>query len=195
MTETTIEPFLRNAWYLGAWSDEVAVGGVLARTIMSQPLVFFRSPDGKAAALEGRCCQWGAPLTRGNVVETGIDCGYHGLIFDGSGKCVSIPGADKIPPQSKVRSYPVVERQDVVIIFVTVTGMRGGLLSQESFMRKVYGDEAEAGQSAIQKTTAAGVMVLVDFLRSGKLPADGFLRPEQISLDDFMGNRFAAPYG
>ena len=88
-----------------------------------------------------------------------------------------------------------VTRQDVVIIFVTVTGMQGGLLSQESFVRKVYGDEDAAGQSAIQKTTAAGVMVLVDLLRDGKLPADGFLRPEQISLDDFMGNRFAAPYG
>ena len=81
MTETTIEPFLRNAWYLGAWSDEVADGGVLARTIMSQPLVFFRGPDGKAAALEDRCCHRSAPLTHGNVVETGIECGYHGLIF------------------------------------------------------------------------------------------------------------------
>ena len=88
-----------------------------------------------------------------------------------------------------------VTRQDVVIIFVTVTGMQGGLLSQESFVRKVYGDKDAAGQSAIQKTTAAGVMVLVDLLRDGKLPDHGFLRPEQISLDDFMGNRFARPYG
>ena len=118
MTETTIEPFLRNAWYLGAWSDEVADGGHLARTIMNQPLVFFRGPDGKAAALEDRCCHRGAPLTHGNVVETGIECGYHGLIFDGSGKCVSIPGADKIPPQTMVRSYPVVERQEFIWIWM-----------------------------------------------------------------------------
>ena len=26
MTETTIEPFLRNAWYLGAWPEELADG-------------------------------------------------------------------------------------------------------------------------------------------------------------------------
>ncbi|NQV56787.1 MAG: aromatic ring-hydroxylating dioxygenase subunit alpha [Rhodospirillales bacterium] len=117
MNDTAFEPFLRNAWYLGAWSEELS-DGHLGRTIMNEPIVFFRGPDGKAAALEDRCCHRGAPLTHGQVVEAGIECGYHGLIFNGSGACVDIPGHDNIPPQTKVRSYPVVERQEFVWIWM-----------------------------------------------------------------------------
>ena len=84
-----------------------------------------------------------------------------------------------------------ITRQDVVIIFVTVTGLQGGMLAQESFVRKVYGDTEEEGRSAIQKTTAAGVLVLVDLKREGKLADQGFLRLEQVPFEDFMGNRFA----
>ena len=118
MTETTIETFLRNAWYLGAWPEELAAGGLLRRTIMNAPNVFIIGPDGKAAALEDRCCHRGAPLTHGQVVEKGIECGYHGLVYDGSGKCVEIPGHVKIPPHARVRSYPVGERQQFIWIWM-----------------------------------------------------------------------------
>ena len=117
MIDTTFEPFLRNAWYLGAWAEELA-DGQLGRTIMNEPIVFFRDPEGKAAALEDRCCHRGAPLSQGRLVENGLECGYHGLIFDGSGKCVDIPGQSKIPPQTKVRSYPVFEQQGFIWIWM-----------------------------------------------------------------------------
>lgn len=88
-----------------------------------------------------------------------------------------------------------VTRQDVVLVFVTVTGMRDGLLAQESFVKKIYGDGRADGRSAIQKTTAAGVCVMVDLHREGRLPAAGFVRQEQTRLDDFLANRFAAVFG
>lgn len=87
-----------------------------------------------------------------------------------------------------------VTRQDVVLIFVTVTGLRDALLSQESFVRRIYGDGTPQGRSAIQKTTASGVCVLVDLLREGRLPSRGFLRQEDVSLADVLGNRFARIY-
>jgi phenylpropionate dioxygenase-like ring-hydroxylating dioxygenase large terminal subunit len=46
----------------------------------------------------------------GKVEGDHLRCGYHGLKFDGSGKCVEIPGQDSIPPQARVRAYPLVER-------------------------------------------------------------------------------------
>ena len=58
-------------------------------------------------------------------------------------------------------------RQDVVLVFVTVTGKRDGLLSQESYAKKIYGDPHKGGRSAIQKTTAAGVCTMVDLHREG----------------------------
>ncbi|MEE8394216.1 MAG: saccharopine dehydrogenase C-terminal domain-containing protein, partial [Rhodospirillales bacterium] len=85
-------------------------------------------------------------------------------------------------------------RQDVVLIFVTVTGMRDGALTQESYARKIYGDNDEDGQSAIQKTTAAGVCAMVDMHREGKLPASGFVRQEDVDYKAFIANRFGSVY-
>ena len=83
MANSAFEPFVRNAWYLGAWNDELEKLP-LSRTIMDEPIVFFRDSNGKAAALEDRCCHRGAPLSHGRVVETGLECGYHGLIYVGT---------------------------------------------------------------------------------------------------------------
>lgn len=87
-----------------------------------------------------------------------------------------------------------VTRQDVVLIFVTVTGMRDGLLTQESWVRKIYGDGGRSAHSAIQKTTASAACVMVDLHRQGKLPPRGFVRQEEVRLADFLENRFAAVY-
>ena len=80
--------------------------------------------------------------------------------------------------------------QDVVLIFVTVTGMRGGKLTQESYAKKIYGGLDGSGRSAIQTTTAAGVCAMVDLHRDGKLPAGGFVRQEDTDFDEFVANRF-----
>ena len=46
------------------------------------------------------------PLSKGEVFHNNIRCEYHGMLFDGTGRCVDIPGQTKIPAQAKVRSYP-----------------------------------------------------------------------------------------
>lgn len=83
-----------------------------------------------------------------------------------------------------------VTHQDVVLIFVTVTGMREDILTQESYAKKIYGGLDEGGRSAIQTTTAAGVCAMVDLHRDGKLPASGFVRQEDADFDEFVANRF-----
>jgi len=110
-------PFLRNAWYVGAWDEELSKG-ILARTIMNEPIAFFRDQSGKAWAVEDRCCHRGAALTDGKVVENGLQCGYHGLVFNGKGKCVEIPGQDAIPPMAHIKHYPVVEKQEFIWIWM-----------------------------------------------------------------------------
>ena len=102
-------PFLRNAWYLAGFVQEF-VQGLLARTILEEPIVFFRAADGTIAALEDRCPHVGAPLSLGSLKGGQVECGYHGMMFDGSGRCTAIPGQDKIPPQACVYRYPLVQR-------------------------------------------------------------------------------------
>jgi len=85
--------------------------------------------------------------------------------------------------------------QDVVLVFVTASGHKNGVFVQEVFARKIFADrDAHAPKSAIQITTAAGVCAVVDLFRSGALPQQGFLRQEQVSLPDFLANRFGQVY-
>jgi vanillate O-demethylase monooxygenase subunit len=108
---------LRNAWYIGAWADELD-DKPLARRICGDPVVLFRDGSGKAAALADRCCHRAAPLHLGSIVEAGIQCGYHGLVFNAAGRCVTIPGQKQIPQDAQVRSYPTVEKDQLVWLWM-----------------------------------------------------------------------------
>jgi vanillate O-demethylase monooxygenase subunit len=108
---------VRNAWYIGAWADELG-DKPLARRICGDPVVLFRDGSGRAAALADRCCHRAAPLHLGSLVEAGIQCGYHGLVFDTTGRCVTIPGQKLIPQDAKVRSYPTIERDQLVWLWM-----------------------------------------------------------------------------
>ena len=109
--------FVRNAWYIAAWGEELG-DAPLARRICNDPIVLFRDRHGRAAALADRCCHRAAPLSLGTVVEDGIQCGYHGLIIDADGCCVKVPGQRLIPDNARVRSYPLVEKNQLVWIWL-----------------------------------------------------------------------------
>lgn len=109
--------FIRNAWYIAAWADDLGQKP-LARRICDEPVVLFRDAEGRAAALVDRCCHRAAPLSHGCLVPAGIQCGYHGLTFDGSGKCVAIPGQANIPDNARVRRYPLVEKNQFLWIWM-----------------------------------------------------------------------------
>ena len=85
--------------------------------------------------------------------------------------------------------------QDVVIVFVTVAGQRDGRLQQQTYARKIY-SHVLAGQmrSAIQITTASSLCAMLDLLATGALPQRGFVRQEDVSLAQFLGNRFGRVY-
>jgi vanillate O-demethylase monooxygenase subunit len=109
--------FIRNAWYIVAWAADVTTAP-LARRICNEPVVVFRDANGKAAALADRCCHRGTPLSLGEVVPAGIQCGYHGQVFDGSGRCVHIPGQERIPEKARVPSYPIIEKDALLWIWI-----------------------------------------------------------------------------
>jgi len=85
--------------------------------------------------------------------------------------------------------------QDVVLIFVTVSGWRNGLLTQESYAKKIYSQNVGSRlMSAIQITTASGICAMCDLLVEGKLAGRGFVRQEETKLSDFLTNRFGRYY-
>jgi len=109
--------FVRNAWYVAAWSTEIE-DGILGRMILHTPIALFRQQDGQIAALLDICPHKFAPLSLGKRVGDGVQCGYHGLEFDAGGRCVRNPqGNQKIPPGSQVATFPVVERHGAIWIW------------------------------------------------------------------------------
>lgn len=88
-----------------------------------------------------------------------------------------------------------VTMQDVVLIFVNVSGEKDGRFMQESYAHKVYAqDIAGKRWSAIQITTASGICTMLDLIADGKLPQKGFVRQEDANFNDFIENRFGSAY-
>ncbi|MDB5963748.1 MAG: 2Fe-2S ferredoxin [Polaromonas sp.] len=109
--------FPLDRWYVAGFSWELKDKPV-ARTILSRPMVLFRAGDGQVAALQDRCCHRELPLSCGTVEGAGLRCGYHGLLFNTAGRCIEIPGQDKIPSKAQVPSYPLRERDQILWVWV-----------------------------------------------------------------------------
>jgi vanillate monooxygenase len=109
--------FPKNCWYVAAISTEIAPGAILSRTVCETPLALFRSHEGEVSVLLDRCPHRLYPLSAGTVTERGLQCGYHGLTFAGSGRCVDIPSQPEIPANACVRSFPVRESHGFVWIW------------------------------------------------------------------------------
>jgi len=85
--------------------------------------------------------------------------------------------------------------QDVVIVFVAVSGRKNGQLIQETYANKIYSRDVDGRTlSAIQITTAAAICTVLDLLATGQLPQNGFVRQEDIPLKVFLENRFGQVY-
>jgi vanillate O-demethylase monooxygenase subunit len=109
--------FVRNAWYVAACAHEIG-RSLTKRRILGEPLVMYRKEDGTPAALLDRCAHKLVPLSMGRLIGDLVQCGYHGMEYDCSGKCVRVPGQDMVPPAAKVRSFPVVERYNAIWIWM-----------------------------------------------------------------------------
>lgn len=110
--------FIKNIWYVAGWASEIAPGEMLARTYLNIPVVLWRDAEGVAHAFEDRCCHRGAPLSRGRLEGCTLRCMYHGLLFDTTGKCIEVPGQDKVPLFARVRAFPLVERHTFLWIWM-----------------------------------------------------------------------------
>src|SRR5579862_1780699 len=110
--------FPRNFWYVAAWDWEVRRQELMSRTICNERVVLWRQEDGTPAALEDRCCHRHMPLSHGRLRGNDVECLYHGLTYDARGDCIRVPSQKAIPPNAKVRSYPVVERYHWIWIWM-----------------------------------------------------------------------------
>jgi vanillate O-demethylase monooxygenase subunit len=113
--------WLRNCWYVIAWDHEVPAANspvLFSRTVLNEPILVMRTETGGLIALEDRCCHRLAPLSKGSREGDCVRCGYHGLKFDSTGKCVDAPGIPVIPEKVRVRAYPALVHNAWVFVWM-----------------------------------------------------------------------------
>lgn len=85
--------------------------------------------------------------------------------------------------------------QDVVLVYVSVTGIREGQLIEENYVKKFYPKKINGHRwSAIQLTTASGICFAVDLVLKNPEKYHGYIRQEQFSFQDIIQNRFGEYY-
>lgn len=95
---------------------------------------------------------------------------------------------------------------DVVVIAIHVTGVRSSRTRQSSgdrytstYVHRVYRDSeptlARSGSTAIQKTTAHGVLAVVDTYLRGHLSRTGFVKQEDIPFEAIYDSPYSETYG
>lgn len=119
--------YVRNRWYVAALSDELT-DAPLGRKLLDEPVVLYRTEDGTPVALEDRCLHRQAPLSLGWVEGDRLRCCYHGLLFDRDGCCVETPSQQNIPPNDGIRSYPVIESQNFIFVWMGEPEMAGEIV-------------------------------------------------------------------
>nr|WP_166180098.1 aromatic ring-hydroxylating dioxygenase subunit alpha [Altererythrobacter segetis] len=110
--------YVRNAWYVAAWSHELEAGKPFPASILDEPIVIYRGESGRMVALEDRCVHRLAPLSLGRCEGDRLRCMYHGLLYDPDGAVAAIPGQDLIPKNARVKAYPVADRHDWVWVWM-----------------------------------------------------------------------------
>jgi len=115
---------MRRYWIPAAFSTQIAKpdGPPLRVRLLGENLVLFRDTQGRVGLLDEKCPHRTASLFFGRNEESGLRCVYHGIKFDVAGNCVDLPCVPQMSEthranaqkQMAVKSYPCVERGDVV---------------------------------------------------------------------------------
>ena len=110
--------FVRNCWYVIAWDHEVPQDGLFSRTVLGEAILLYRTASGEITALRDRCCHRLAPLSMGRKEGDCVRCGYHGLLFDATGRCIEIPGLQTVPAKARVQRYPLAVKNKWVFVWM-----------------------------------------------------------------------------
>ena len=80
--------------------------------------------------------------------------------------------------------------EDVVYLHVAAEGWTGGQLKRTEFVRAYYPqDIAGRRRTAIAWTTSASVVAVIEMVKAGELPQQGFLKQETIPLEAYLATK------
>jgi nitrite reductase/ring-hydroxylating ferredoxin subunit len=80
-------------------------------------VVTFLAADGPTV-LDAECSHMGADLGRGCMVAGRLRCPFHGWEYDGTGRCIRIPGQEDVPPFARQTAFPAAERHGLLFAYL-----------------------------------------------------------------------------
>ena len=104
-----LELGLRNYWYPILQTEELPPERPIQRTALGEDIAVWRDAAGRPQVVRDRCPHRGVRLSRGRVLEGHLQCAFHGLRFDGTGRCTLIPwepDTGRLRDEVRVDSYP-----------------------------------------------------------------------------------------
>src|SRR3954452_4340603 len=110
---------VQNQWYVAAYGREVG-RELFSRTVCGESILFWRTEAGAVTARSDRCGHRRFPLSQqpSRLVGDTVVCGYHGFTYGADGGCVAVPGQTRVPRTARLKSYPVVEQDSFVWVFI-----------------------------------------------------------------------------
>lgn len=113
---TPMGELMRRYWVPALMSSEIAQadGPQVRVQLLGEKLLAFRNTEGRACLIDEFCSHRGVSLYFGRNEENGIRCAYHGVKFDGDGRCVDVPSSPQSCARMHIKGYPCVERGGIV---------------------------------------------------------------------------------
>lgn len=121
---TPLGEYMRRFWHPVCMSIELTDTPRFLK-ILGEELVAFRDGSGRVGVLHAHCVHRGASLEYGAIQEHGIQCCYHGMVFDVDGTCLKAPfpdgeekEAEKYASSIRQGAYKAFERHGLVFAYM-----------------------------------------------------------------------------
>ncbi len=113
---TPMGTLMRRYWVPVMLSAEIAEpdGPPVRVKILGERLLAFRDTAGRPGLIDEFCAHRGVSLFLGRNEEGGIRCSYHGWKYDVTGQCTELPSMPQLACKMQLKSYPCVERGDIL---------------------------------------------------------------------------------
>ncbi len=110
-------------WFQIGWPEDLPLGEAKALYYFGRHLVGWRDEEGTVHVQDAFCPHLGAHMGHGGTVHgCEIRCPFHGWRFNGDGECTDIPYADRVNRKGRLKSYPVLERNGMILVWYHPNG-------------------------------------------------------------------------
>jgi len=146
--------------------------------LLGERMVAFRDSQGRLGLIDEFCAHRGVSLWFGRNEECGLRCPYHGWKYDVTGQCVEVPSE---PAESgfckkiKLKSYPLVEKGDILWVYMGPPGEQPPMPEWEFIMvpaEQTYTSKRLQECNYLQAMEGGIDSSHVSFLHSGALKTD-----------------------